>query len=241
MTLPPSLRDKVLSEVSTQRSLTRSEERVRRVAGLSLGLAVIVGVAGMRGVAQPTLERPLGYVLVSLGVMLLCALGASVWVLSSGGSALGRPQATLRRIAIGVPVAMGLGALAANAAAPATADLHALPWASHGMCLSLYAALGGMLLVIFLAGLRPLDPVAPGTTGAAVGAVIGAWTSFVVSLGCPSVETVHVLLTHVGPALAFIALGAFLGPRLLTFRYQSRQTSNSRRSSSPRSSTRSGP
>jgi hypothetical protein len=227
MTLPPGLKERVFSEISSHRARTRPGERARRTIWLMLGLGVITSVVVMRGVAPPTIERPLSYVLVSVGIMLLSALGATAWVLTSGGDSLGRSRESLRALAGFVPLAIALGVLAASTAAPVTATVGALTFSAHVSCASTYLAVGSVLLGILLMGLRPIDPVEPATKGAAVGAAVGAWTSVVMSLVCSSPERTHVLLAHVGPLLLLVALGALVGRRLLTYRYRSRRTPSS--------------
>jgi hypothetical protein len=223
MKLPPALKEKVFSQVSSQRSRTRSGERLRRTAWLTLALGMVISVVAIRGIAPTNLERPLSYVLVSVGTMLLCALGATTWVLTSGGDSLGRPHESLRALAAFVPLAITIGVLAASAAAPVTATVAGLSFSAHLTCASTYIAVGSLLLGILLLGLRPIDAVGPATKGAAVGAAVGAWTSVVMSLVCASPERTHVLVAHVSPLLLFVAMGALLGRRLLTYRYRSRR------------------
>lgn len=221
--LSPDLKQRLRSEMARQSAPTRSQGVARRAAWLALALALVTAVGLMRGFPEASMSRPASYLLVFITIAVVVSALATQWVLMANASSLGRPRSSLQRLAIAVPVALAVGALLANSVAPETWATPAHEWLAHRMCLLLYTGLGGVLLLVFLFGLRPLDPVAPGTTGAALGAVVGAWATTAVSLQCPSAEPFHVVATHVAPAFVLILLGAALGRRVLTFRYSPRR------------------
>lgn len=221
--LPHGLRQDLLAAVANQPSPTRADVITRRAAWLVLGLVLILGVALLHGIPEPTAARPLTYLFVSAAIALAAAALATRWVLTADASSLGRPRSSLRRLALLLPITLAFGALLANASAPETWNLPGRSWSLHGICIFIYLGLGGALLLIFLFGLKPLDPIAPAVTGAALGAAVGAWTTLAVTLQCPSADPIHALATHVAPGLVLIALGAALGRRVLTFRYLARR------------------
>lgn len=221
---PSSLKQRVLHEVAGRASPTRSQGDTRKAAWLVFGLVFVGAAALMRGVPEASASRPMSYLLVSATVAIGTALLTTGWTLFASASSLGRPRSSLRAIAIAVPITLAFGALMANAVAPETWSLPAHDWLAHGMgCLLFYASVGSVLLLVFLFGLRPLDPVAPGVTGAALGAVVGAWATSAVALQCPVAEPSHVILTHVAPGLLLTLSGAVIGRRVLTVKYRARR------------------
>ena len=65
---------------------------------------------------------------------------------------------------------------------------------------------------------RRVDPRYPGTAGAALGAVAGAWAAVMVELWCPLAVHQHVLVGHVLPLVVIVLAGAALGARMLRLR-----------------------
>lgn len=218
--LPKNLKDELLLAIARERSSTRTEGTTRFSIGLGLALVLILGVALQHGLPEPSPTRPFSYLLISVAVALTAALLATRWTLTAGGSSLGRSRSFLRRLVWLVPATLAFGALLANASAPETWALAGRDWPAHRICVLIYVGLGCALLGIALFGLRPLDPIAPRLTGAALGAAVGAWTTLAVSLQCPSADPTHVLGTHVAPGLLLIALGVGFGRHALGFRYR---------------------
>lgn len=221
--LPPNIKERLLAEIDSARSLTRPQGIARRLAWAGIGLVMVAGGALMNGLPIATASRPMSYLLVCSGLTLVTAILASAWILSSGRSSLGRSSRSLRGLAVAVPVALALGVLAGNLAAPGTWQAPHREWVAHLMCLALYFELGAALLLVSLFGVRPLDPIAPSTTGAALGAAVGACTTFAVATQCPLADPTHALPTHIAPAILLVGVGLVAGPRVLGFRYRVRR------------------
>lgn len=91
------------------------------------------------------------------------------------------------------------------------ASLH--PWGVP--CFVVAAIVGLFVLVILTSALRWSVPVARGPRGAALGASAGAWAGLSVFLHCPAFEPTHLIIGHIVPIGAFIALGALAVPHAL--------------------------
>jgi hypothetical protein len=209
--LPPELKGHLLAAMRREPSPTRAEGRSRHWLWLGVGFVLLAATSLMHGIPRPSAERP-GVYLVVFGLSLLAvALPAATWVLSYTR----RPRVVLRTIALAVPVLLTVEAILAARLAPTAREMG---WDAHSMCLLVYALLSSLLLSIGLLGIRPLDPVAPTTAGAALGAAVGAWVTLAVSLQCPAADPFHVVVSHVAPILALTSLGAALGGRLLAHR-----------------------
>ncbi len=171
-------------------------------------------------------RRPTGYVVALELVWVLVALAATWAGITRGRSMLGRPGASKIAVAALTPLALMLTwlgiALAWLESVIASAWLEAMDDAPDvhldaGCALmSILYALGP--LVAFLLLRRSKDPVTPRQTGAAVGAVAGAWGAVVHFPFCECTSPLHMALGHVLPVVVLAAFGALAGDRILGVR-----------------------
>lgn len=210
MTAPSSdLRARVLRDARTQPSRTRSALVKQRAIAAVLGLAWIVGFASFGHV------RPDAEALALLGVWIAGALLASAYALFTPKSSLGRPRIALALLG---PVVGGVVVLAAYVA-PAILGGHSDDHhTGAGLCwlLSMGVALVPLALGLWVE--RRSDPIAPGASGAAMGAIAGAWGGVAMSFVCGRSEPTHVLAGHVLSLLAVVVLASVVGKRVLMLR-----------------------
>jgi peptidoglycan/LPS O-acetylase OafA/YrhL len=83
-------------------------------------------------------------------------------------------------------------------------------------CFALTALTTPWPFAVLVSASRRVEPRHPGTTGAALGAVAGAWAAVMVELWCPLSVHAHVLVGHVLPLVVLVLAGAAFGAR--TFR-----------------------
>jgi Negative regulator of sigma F len=195
---------------------TTSSGPGRTGAGRRLWHVVVEGGA-------PAQARPLGYVLTLELVWLLVAAGATWAGITRGRTMLGRSGASKLAVAALTPVALTLTwlivALAWLQSILPLAWLEAMDDAPdlqfHANCalMSVVYAVGPLLA--FFAMRRSRDPVSPRQSGAAIGAVAGAWGAVLHFPFCPCTSPLHMALGHVFPAVLLAAIGAIAGDRAL--------------------------
>lgn len=155
-------------------------------------------------------------------VWLLIAL-VSTWLgATRGRSMLGRSVASKIAVATLTPAALVAawlavasvwrGAVLSNAWLEAMTDDAARFHVGCAVMSLVYAA--GPLLAL-LAVRRHRDPVTPRQTGAAFGAVAGAWGAVVHLPFCSCVSPFHMVLGHVLPVIVLAAFGALAAHRVL--------------------------
>ncbi len=91
----------------------------------------------------------------------------------------------------------------------------------HVKCALLSVACAVGPLVAFFALRRRNDPVGPWQTGAALGAVAGAWAAVLHFPSCQCSSPLHIVLGHVLPVAVLVGLGALFGPRFIGVRASS--------------------
>jgi hypothetical protein len=215
--LPPDLRARVLDAARREPAPSRPSGLRRRgvtlVVGFAFAVASTVACAVLLG--PPAIApRPLGYFALVAVAWAAIALVASWVAVGRGRSMLGRPIAQRAAIAMVTPIALIAVATAGSALWPQTIDGNSSLLA-HVICgaLTLLFALGP--LVAFAVVNRRTDPIAPSLTGAALGAAAGAWGALGIELFCTRATPVHIFLGHVVPVAVLVAVGAFVGQRLL--------------------------
>ncbi len=213
---PHDLRSRILAQATELPSPTRHDERKRRwLVAAAFALVVIASVV----FAHPG-DRALVYLVVVLAAD-VAAVVAATWWLVSPGSALGRSPRTTTSSAIGAAAILVSGAVLATTAADGWSEALVDPL-RHGTCFGLDVAVSTFLFAVVALGLRPVDPVAPRRTGAAIGVQVGVWASLLMALFCPVDALGHVLVMHVSPVALLFAAGALLGERLFGVRWLSR-------------------
>ncbi|WP_242343515.1 NrsF family protein [Anaeromyxobacter terrae] len=145
------------------------------------------------------------------GTMAL-ALAATWLVLPSRRSMLSPPRGLLLAVAIGVPLLVGAWLVLWH-------GTYADPFTRTGWrCFALTALTAPWPFATLAYASRRLEPRHPGTTGAALGSVAGAWAAVMVELWCPLAAGSHVLLGHVLPLLLLALAGSAFGLRLFRLR-----------------------
>jgi hypothetical protein len=195
-----------MSSVRARPSATRPSARPVRifVAALSFSLAAL-SVCIRRSDAD---LRPPGAVAAgSLWGAIVVALVVGALLVRRG--ALWPARGALQATVWGVPAALALYPL-----------LNAALWPLPGppgnttkgvICLVASVVLGGTALAGLLFAYRKSDPVSPGLSGAALGALAGAWVALSQQLRCPFGDPLHALTTHILPSLLLSGLGWLLG------------------------------
>lgn len=217
-TLPPQLRQRVLSQVAqhpspTRRALARQAALVTTASWLVA--AVIFFLAG----AVRITGRPVSLVLGSaVGTSLV--VGVVVWAaLGRGGSTVGRARQSLLPIVIGSPLAILAWKLFWGAQYSGALDQW--PTRPGFRCLGLSLSIGLCPIIAFMIARRNSDPVRPGLTGFAAGIAIGCITALLTDLWCPVAYLPHLLLGHLLPIAALGALGAWLGRQFVAMQSKS--------------------
>jgi hypothetical protein len=129
---------------------------------------------------------------------------------------LGKSRAALLVLAPAIPVAL-LGWYAECLSHWRVASV-SVPIERGGICLVLTLAMAVVPFAIFARSRRDSDPVHPRATGAAIGALTGAWASVLIGLHCSYVELLHVTVGHVLPVVVLAGVGAVVGGRVIGVR-----------------------
>lgn len=216
---PESLKLRVLEAVR-QRPMPPRTDRL----AFSIGLAALAAMA-MLAVLQwaPPLFGEVGGPLhaagrpASSGAWILAgtlalALSSTWLVLPSRRSMLSPARGLLLAVAIGVPVLVGAWLVLWH---PSYAD----PFSRAGWrCFALTALTAPWPFAVLAYLGRRLEPRHPGTAGAALGSVAGAWAAVMIELWCPLAAQEHVLMGHVLPLVVLTLAGSAIGVRMFRLR-----------------------
>ncbi len=210
MTDPSSdLRARVLDEARAHPSPTRSALVKQRAVAAMIGLVWICGFASFGRV------RPDAAGVVVLAVWIAGALVASGYALFTPKSSLGRPRLALALLG---PLVGAVVLSAAYVAAPILGGHSDAHHTGAGLCWLLSMGIAVVPLALGLWVERRSDPIAPGASGAAIGAIAGAWGGVAMSFVCGRSEPAHVLAGHVLSLLAVVVLASVVGKRVLMLR-----------------------
>jgi hypothetical protein len=187
-------------------ALAEPGQAARGLRAVSSGLAIVLGL----GTATAGRPPGSGGALVAGAVAL--AVAATLLALPSRRSMLSPARGLLLGVAVGVPVLVGAWLVLWHAT-------YADPFVRTGWrCFALTALTAPWpFLALAYAG-RRMEPRHPGTAGAALGAVGGAWAAVMVELWCPLASQQHVLLGHVLPLFVLALAGAAVGVRAFRLR-----------------------
>ncbi len=211
---PDSLKLRVL-EAARQRPMPRREDRLPITLGLAAAAAVamlavlqwaprLFGEVG--GVAHAA-ERPAASGAWILAGTLALAVCSTRLVFPLRRSMLSPPRGLLLGLAIGVPLLVGSWLVLWH---PTYQD----PFVRTGWrCFALTALTAPWPFAVLAYASRRMEPRHPGTAGAALGAVAGAWAAVMVELWCPLSVQAHVLVGHVLPLFGLALAGAVIGAR----------------------------
>ena len=178
------------------------------VGGLLLPLACFVAVGGVR--TGPRVWSLVVATVLGEAVISAAALGIAA---GRGGQMIGRSTSQLLATAIVGPLAFITWKLSCSA------WFHAAPWPAVGhRCLALTLLFACPPLVAIVVARRGLDPLHPGSLGAALGVASGLCAGVLVDLWCPSGELTHLLLGHLFPIALLGLVGTWIGQRALAMR-----------------------
>ncbi|MBS2030489.1 MAG: hypothetical protein JST54_21485 [Deltaproteobacteria bacterium] len=167
-------------------------------------------------VAHSLGDRPVAFVVLTTLAWGL-AIAALLWGMRSRDT-LGPPSVVLWAVAMGSLVFPFVVGLIGNAIWPTTAV--AKPHHPGFFCLHLSLALSTVPLTAWVFVRRESDPVHPVALGATVGALGAAIAGLLVNLDCPFSDPAHILVGHIAPGFAQIAVGALMGKLVIAMRSQ---------------------
>jgi len=212
------LRARVLAAASADPMPTRSAGLARRAAVVAVGMVLSVLVLAYIGGPQPD-GRPVAYFLTIAALWTGVVLVASWAGIGRGRSMLGRAPSVRVIVAALTPAALVVVTLLAGLCWPATitepSTIH-----DHLLCIELGSLMAIGPLVAFAFARRDSDPVAPRLTGAALGAVAGAWGGLFIELRCGHCSVEHVVLGHVVPVVVFALAGALIAGSVISVRHR---------------------
>jgi hypothetical protein len=212
MALPSELKDRVLAEASRTEAPTRAQATSRaRVAYLAAAIAMSIVFFAAGGIEHSS-ARPIGYTLLMASGACVIAAIATTAALGRGSTMLGRSLRGLALVAALVPVGTFVWLVAWH-------SVYSDPFKRIGYrCLGLTLAMGVAPLIV-TAVLRAGTAIrAPKASGAAIGAVCGAWGGIGVDLWCPLSAPTHVAIGHVLPIVILVIVGALVGHLVLRMR-----------------------
>ncbi|MEO8874407.1 MAG: NrsF family protein [Polyangiaceae bacterium] len=215
MTLPASLKDRVLEAAKREPSETRAQHQTKAIRALAVGTAVALFILFVTG--GPELGRRPAALLVTTA-LILAALATAMTVLAVRGfgkSMTGASSETLITAALISAPAMWLVELGARLVWPPTMIRHSSVQSTiicHVCTLAM--ALGPMIALIRIR--RNSDPVHPRAFGAALGAAAGAWGAVLIDLHCASNDMQHIALGHLLPTAVLAVIGAVVGAKSLS-------------------------
>lgn len=140
------------------------------------------------------------------------ALAATCLVLPGRRSMLSPPRGLLLGVIIGVPLLIGAWLMLWG-------TTYEDPFTRVGWrCFALTAMTAPWPFAALAYASRRVEPRYPGTAGAALGAVAGAWAAVMVELWCPLAVHQHVLVGHVLPLAVLAVAGSAFGAWMFRMR-----------------------
>ncbi len=200
-----SLRAQVLAAASATPSATRQQgQRAGRIvvaASIAIAITVFEGAGGFAHSAG----RPVTLAIALSGGWALVAAACTWLALGRGSSTMPRRPALLAGAALVSPFAV-------------FAWMHLFygsyvePFQRIGYrCLAYTLVATAVPLAGFLVLRRAVEPRYPAALGAAAGAACATWAGALIDLWCPLTNPLHVLVGHVAPLAAAVAVGALVG------------------------------
>jgi hypothetical protein len=217
---PDELKARVLEAVR-QRPMPRRTDRLPTTIGLAALAAVAMSVVlqwgppvfGEVGGLAHAAGRPASSGAWILAGTLVLAVSSTWLVLPfRRRSMLSPPRALLLGVAIGVPLLVGAWLVLWH-------TTYADPFTRTGWrCFALTVMTAPWPFAALAYASRRVEPRYPGTAGAALGAVAGAWAAVMVELWCPLAVHDHVLVGHVLPLLVLALAGSAIGVQMFRLR-----------------------
>jgi hypothetical protein len=217
VTLPASLKQRVLDAAKQEPSQTRTQHRATALRSLAIGVAFALLILFVTG--GPELGRRPA-ILLATTALVLAALAIAVTTLALRGfgkSMTGASTEMLLGAAILSAPVFWLVELGARLAWPPTM-VRPVSIPSTLICHVCTVAMASCVLVAFLRIRRHVDAVHPRALGAALGAAAGAWGAVLIDLHCASNNLVHIAFGHILPTVVLVAIGAFFGSKSLALR-----------------------
>jgi hypothetical protein len=210
---PPDLKARVLAAVAIEPAPTRST--VARGLMLAWCAAATATLAIFFALGGPHVsERPAPFVVATAAGWSTLAIAATLGV-TRRRSMLGRSRVGLLVLPLALPFAL-LGWYAPWLSRwPLACEA---PVARGLVCLVFTLSMAAAPFAVFARSRRESDPVHPRATGAAIGAMAGAWASVLIDLHCECADLLHVTVGHVLPVAVLAAVGAILGRRVIGMR-----------------------
>jgi hypothetical protein len=210
--LPADLRSRVLAAAKASPAPARAAVQRGTALALVLGAVALVFVFLFFGGADLKTRPPAFLAMTLAGWTAIAAL--TTWVgAARGGNMLGRSTSLLVAAIVATGPGLMLWMHLGTSMWPGTLGYDA-PLRAHLVCLSFVAAMALGPFVALAVVRRHSDPVHPRVTGAALGAVAGAWAGVMGDLHCPVSDAVHVGIGHVLPVLLFALVGWLAGRRV---------------------------
>ena len=210
--LPADLRARVLSAAQASPAPARAAVQRGTLVTLLVGVAALLVVFAVGGADLKT--RPPAFVAMTAGGWALIAAAATWAGVARGGKMLGRSAAILVLAALVIGPSFMAWMLLGTTMWPGTLGYDA-PLRAHLVCLAFVCAMAIGPFLALAVMRRASDPVHPRATGAALGAVAGAWAGVMGDLHCPVSDAIHVGIGHVLPVVLFAIVGALVGRRVL--------------------------
>jgi len=210
------LRARVLDAIARKPAYARPSGARRRAASLALAFAFVSAGAAILA-SRPGSGPPPAYVftLFASWAALACA---STWAgVGRGRSMLGRPAVWRVWVVVVTPAALLATWLLVAFAWPQTLRGASGP-ENHVVCIGMTLLFAAAPLVAFAALASGSEPVTPRLAGAALGAACGAWGAAAHVLVCRVTDAEHMLVGHILPVILLVAIGTFVGDRVLAVR-----------------------
>ena len=212
MSLPTNLKDRILAETARREAPTRAQANKRALIAYATATTAMAVAFFAAGGIEHSRSRPIGITLFMAGGACVIAFVATAATLGRGSTMLGRSMRTLALVAALVPVATFVWLVAWHT--QSTDPFKRIGYRCLGLTLVM-----GIAPLIVTAMMRSGTAIrAPKASGAAIGAVSGAWAGIGVDLWCPLSDPMHVAIGHVAPMLALILVGAIVGHLFLRMR-----------------------
>lgn len=210
--LPKGLRSRVLAAAKASPAPPRAAVQRGTALAMLLGMASLVAVFFFFGGADLKTRPPAFLAMTAAGWAAIAA--ATTWAgAARGGSMLGRSTGLLVAAILATGPGLMLWMHLGTSMWPGTLGYDA-PLRAHLVCLGFVAAMALGPFVALAVVRRGSDPVHPRVTGAALGAVAGAWAGVMGDLHCPVSDAVHVGIGHILPLVIFALVGWVAGRRV---------------------------
>ncbi|WP_394837827.1 DUF1109 domain-containing protein [Pendulispora rubella] len=207
------LRARILEATRQEPSPDRA--RVTQTTRSLVALAIVSALTVFFAVGGFQLgKRPLGFVAITGMGWGLVAAFATHLAFARRKSMLGPTRQTLIFSALVMGPVLFAWAVLWTMPWP-EATIFDSSWPNYLRCFTLTSVFGILPLIALTIARRGSDPVHPRSTGAALGAAMGAWAGTLIDLHCTCASVPHIAFSHVLPTVVLAILGAVLGPRIL--------------------------